>query len=156
MDNILDAKTITIISGPTLSGKTRQMLNILKDAIQHQVLTLFVSLELTTEQIANQVPLDKTSFVIHNSYIENICNKARTLKNIKIILIDSLIELNTRQKLCMGISDIRFEILKQLKQLANELGVAIIITGPANIEKEIKYINELDIKIVNLNSIRKH
>lgn len=158
MINIVDAKagTLTILKGPTLSGKTRQMLHILEEAIKHQVPTLFISLELTTEQVENQVPLDKISFVIHNSYIENICNKARTLKNIKLILIDSLIELNTRQKLCMGISHIRFQILKQLKQLANELGVAIIITGPANIETEIKYINELDIKIVNLNSIRKH
>lgn len=158
MNKILDARTgtITLIEGPTLSGKTRQMINILKDAIKHQVPTLFVSLELTTEQVANQVSLDGTVTVIHNSYVEDICNKAKSLKDIKLILIDSLIELNTKQKLCMGTSDIRFHILKQLKQLSNELDVAIIITGPVNIKKEIKYINELDIKIVNLNSIRKH
>lgn len=156
MNKILDARTITLIEGPTLSGKTRKMVELLKDAIKHQVPTLFISLELTTEQVANQVPLDGAVLVIHNSYIENICNKARTLKNIKLILIDSLIELNTKQKLCLGTSDIKFQILKQLKQLANELDVAVVLTGPANIEKEIKYINELDIKIVNLNSIRKH
>lgn len=158
MNKILDAKagTITLIEGPTLSGKTRQMLNKLKDAIQNQVPTLFISLELTTEQVSNQVPLDGAVTVIHNSYVEDICNKAKSLKDIKLILIDSLIELNTKQKLCLGTSDIRFQILKQLKQLANELDVAVVLTGPANIEKEIKYINELDIKIVNLNSIRKH
>jgi len=152
---IIDAKTITIISGPTLSGKTRMMIETLKDAIQHQVPTLFISLELTTEQVSNQVPLDGAVTVIHNSYAEDICNKAKSLKDIKIILIDSLTELNTRQKLCMGMSDIRFQILKQLKQLANELDVAVIITGPANIKKEIKNINELDIKILDLYSIRK-
>ena len=55
MNKILDAKTgtITLIEGPTLSGKTRQTINILKDAIKHQVPTLFVSLELTKEQIEN-------------------------------------------------------------------------------------------------------
>ena len=155
MNKILDARTgtLTILKGPTLSGKTRQMINILNDAIQNQVPTLFVSLELSTEQVANQVPIDETITVIHNSYIEDICNKVKTLKNIKIILIDSLIELNTKQKLCMGISDIRFHILKQLKQLADELDVAVIITGPANIEKEIKNINELNIQIVDLNSV---
>lgn len=158
MNKILNAKvgTLTILEGPTLSGKTRQMLNILKDAIQNQVPTLFISLELTTEQVSNQVPLEETITVVHNSYVEDICNKAKSLKDIKIILIDSLTELNTRQKLCMGMSDIRFQILKQLNQLSNELGVAVIMTGPANIEKEIKHIDELDIKIVNLNSIRKH
>ena len=161
MNKILDAKagTITLIEGPTLSGKTRQMLNILKDAIQNQVPTLFVSLELTKEQIENQVPLKDYIYIAHNAYIEKICDMARRLKadaNIKLILLDSIIELNTKQKLCMGTSDIRFEILKQLKQLANELGVAVIITGPANIEKEIKNINELDIKILDLYSIRKH
>ena len=88
MSNILDNRpgTLTILEGPTLSGKTRQMINILKDAIKHQVPTLFISLELTTEQVVNQVPLDGAVLVIHNSYIENICNKARTLKNIKLIL----------------------------------------------------------------------
>lgn len=158
MNKILNAKvgTLTILEGPTLSGKTRQMLNILKDAIQNQVPTLFISLELTTEQVSNQVPLEETITVVHNSYVEDICNKANTLKDIKIILIDSLMELNTKQKLCMGMEDIRFEILKQLKQLANELDVAIIITGPANVESEIKNINALDIKILDLYSIRKH
>lgn len=158
MNKMLDARTgtITLIEGPTLSGKTRKMVELLKDAIKHQVPTLFISLELTTEQIANQVQLNEIVSVVHNSYVEDICNKAKSLKDIKLILIDSLIELNTKQKLCMGTSDIKFQILKQLKQLANELDVAVVLTGPANIEKEIKYINELDIKIVNLNSIRKH
>lgn len=156
MDNILDAKTLTIISGPTLSGKTRKMIELLNDAIQNQVPTLFVSLELSTEQINNQVTLDETVSVVHNSYVEDICNKAKSLKDIKLILIDSLTELYTKEKLCLGMSDIRFHILKQLKQLADELDVAIIITGPANIKKEIKNINELDIKILDLYSIRKH
>jgi len=161
INKIINAKaeTLNIISGPTLSGKTRQMLNILKEAIQNQVPTLFVSLELAKEQVSNHVPLDEKAFVIHNSYVEDICNQARILKadkELKLILIDSLIELNTKQKLCLGTSDIRFHILKQLKQLANKLNVEIIMTGPANIKKEIKNINDLDINIVNLNSIRKH
>lgn len=150
---IIDAKTITIISGPTLSGKTRKMIELLKEAIQNQVPTLFVSLELTKKQVANQVPIDESITVIHNTYVENICNKAKSLKDIKLILIDSLTELNTKQKLCLGMSDIRFHILKQLKQLADELDVAVIITVPANIETEIKNIHVLDIKNVNLNSV---
>lgn len=161
MINIVDAKagTLTILEGPTLSGKTRQMINILKDAIQHQVPTLFVSLELTKEQIENQVPLKDYIYIAHNAYIEKICDIARTLKSdedIKLVMIDSLTELYTKEKLCLGMSDIRFHILKQLKQLADELDVAVVLTGPVNIKKEIKNINELNIKIVNLNSIRKH
>lgn len=158
MNKILDARTgtLTLIEGPTLSGKTRKMVELLNDAIQNQVPTLFISLELTTEQIANQVQLNEIVSVVSNSYVEDICNKAKSLKDIKLILIDSLIELNTRQKLCMGMSDIRFKILKQLKQLADELDVPVIITGPANVESEIENINELDIKILDLYNIRKH
>lgn len=158
MINIVDAKagTLTILEGPTLSGKTRKMIELLNDAIQNQVPTLFVSLELAKEQIGNQVSLKDYIYIAHNAYIEKIYDMARRLKadaNIKLILLDSIIELNTKQKLCMGTSDIRFEILKQLKQLANELNVAVIITGPANIKKEIKNINELNIQIVDLNSV---
>lgn len=158
MINILDAKagTLTILEGPTLSGKTRKMVELLKDAIQHQVPTLFFPLELTQEQLNNQVQLSENVFIRKNTYIEKIYDIARTLKSdedIKLIMIDSLTELYTKEKHCLGQADIRFHILKQLKQLSNELGVAVIMTGPANIEKEIKYINELDIKIVNLNSV---
>ena len=155
MNNILDVKTgtLTILEGPTLSGKTRKMVELLKDAIQHQVPTLFISLELTTEQVSNQVQLNEIVSIVHNSYVEDICNKAKSLKDIKLILIDSLTEIVTRERYCLGQADIRFQILKQLKQLANELNVTVIVTGPANIEKEIKNINELDIEIVNLNSV---
>ena len=159
MNKILDAKTLTIISDKTYSGKTRQMLHILEDAIQNQVPTLFISLELTKEQIGNQVSLKDYIYIAHNAYIEKIYDIARTLKSdedIKLIMIDSLTELYTKEKHCLGQADIRFHILKQLKQLSNELGVAVIMTGPANIEKEIKYINELNIKIVDLDHIRKH
>lgn len=161
MNKILDARTgtITLIEGPTLSGKTRKLVELLKDAIKHQVPTLFISLELTTEQVANQVQLKDYIYIAHNAYIEKIYDIARTLKSdedIKLIMIDSLTELYTKEKHCLGQADIRFHILKQLKQLSNELGVAVIMTGPANIKKEIKNINELDIKILDLYSIRKH
>ena len=161
MSNILDNRpgTITILEGPTLSGKTCKLVELLKDAIKHQVPTLFISLELTTEQVANQVQLKDYIYIAHNAYIEKIYDIARTLKSdedIKLIMIDSLTELYTKEKYCLGRSAIRFQILKQLKQLSNELGVAVIMTGPANIEKEIKNINELDIKILDLYSIRKH
>lgn len=134
MSNILDNRpgTLTILEGPTLSGKTRQMINILKDAIKHQVPTLFVSLELTTEQMANQVSLDGTVTVIHNGYIEDVCSKARILKadaNLKLILIDGLTELYTKHNYCLGRSDILSLIVQQIKKLALELDVAIIITS---------------------------
>lgn len=134
MSNILDNRpgTLTILEGPTLSGKTRQMINILKDAIKHQVPTFFISLELTTEQINNQVPLDGTVSVIHNGYIEDVCSKARILKadtNLKLILIDGLTELYTKHKYCLGREDILSIILKQLKELAHELEIAIIISS---------------------------
>ena len=158
MNKILDARTgtITLIEGPTLSGKTRKMVELLKDAIKHQVPTLFISLELTTEQVANQVQLKDYIYIAHNAYIEKIYDIARTLKSdedIKLIMIDSLTELYTKEKHCLGQADIRFHILKQLKQLSNELGVAVIMTGPVNIKKEIKNINELNIQIVDLNSV---
>lgn len=161
MNKMLDARTgtITLIEGSTLSGKTRKMVELLKDAIKHQVPTLFVSLELTKEQVSNQVSLDETVLVIHNGYIEDICSKARILKadaNLKLILIDGLTELYTKHKYCLGRSAILSLIVQQLKKLALELDIAVIITGPANVESEIKNINELDVKIINLNSIRKH
>lgn len=158
MSNILDNRpgTITILEGPTLSGKTCKLVELLKDAIKHQVPTLFISLELTTEQVAYQVQLKDYIYIAHNAYIEKIYDIARTLKSdedIKLIMIDSLTELYTKEKHCLGQADIRFHILKQLKQLSNELGVAVIMTGPVNIKKEIKNINELNIQIVDLNSV---
>ena len=129
---------------------------LLKDAIKHQVPTLFISLELTTEQVAYQVQLKDYIYIAHNAYIEKIYYIDRTLKSdedIKLIMIDSLTELYTKEKHCLGQADIRFHILKQLKQLSNELGVAVIMTEPVNIKKEIKNINELNIQIVDLNSV---
>lgn len=134
MNKILDARTgtITLIEGPTLSGKTRKMVELLKDAIKHQVPTLFISLELTTEQVANQVQLKDYIYITHNAYIEKIYDIARTLKSdedIKLIMIDSPTELYTKEKYCLGRSDILSLIVQQLKKLALELDVAIIITS---------------------------
>ena len=134
MNKILDARTgtITLIEGPTLSGKTRKMVELLKDAIKHQVPTLFISLELTTEQVANQVQLKDYIYITHNAYIEKIYDIARTLKSdedIKLIMIDSPTELYTKAKYCLGRSDILSLIVQQLKKLALELDVAIIITS---------------------------
>lgn len=134
MSNILDNRpgTITILEGPTLSGKTRKLVELLKDAIKHQVPTLFISLELTTEQVANQVQLKDYIYIAHNAYIEKIYDIARTLKSdedIKLIMIDSLTELYTKEKYCLGRSDILSLIVQQLKKLALELDVAIIITS---------------------------
>ena len=149
MNKILDARTgtLTLIEGPTLSGKTRKMVELLNDAIQNQVPTLFISLELTTEQIANQVQLNEIVSVVHNSYVEDICNKARILKadaNLKLILIDGLAELYTKEKYCLGKSDILSLIVQQLKKLALELDVAIIITsskGATNTRTSKNYID---------------
>ena len=81
MSNILDnrPRTITILEGPTLSGKTRKIVELLKDAIKHQVPTFFISLELTTEQIANQVQLNEIVSVVHNSYVEAVVENLPSL-----------------------------------------------------------------------------
>lgn len=66
-------------------------------------------------------------------YLEDICNAARKHKklyNIKILIIDGLTEISTKQPYCLGRGDIVSIIIQKLKKLAQELNIHIIATAP--------------------------
>lgn len=161
LNNILDfkAEVLAIISGPTLSGKTKKMLDILKELTEYKLFILYISLELSKQEISKRVLLSERVIISNNNYVEDIKTKATKLKlekDLKLILIDGVMDLRTKQEYCLGQADIKYEILKQLKDLTVELGIAIIMTGPDKIENEVKNIDTLDIKTIKINSARKH
>lgn len=129
---------LSIIIGKTLSGKTTLILDILKDLIHNNLPTLFFSLELSKQQVIDKIVTVKEDkmFISNTNYIEDIYSKSKKLKcdaNIQLILIDSITELRTKEKLCFGRGDIVSIMIKQLKELAQELDVQIVVTAPTNI-----------------------
>lgn len=129
---------LSIIIGKTLSGKTTLILDILKDLIRNNLPTLFFSLELSKQQVIDKIVTVKEDkmFISNTNYIEDIYSKSKKLKHdadIQLILIDSITELKIKENICLGRGDIVSILIKQLKELAQELDVQIVVTAPANI-----------------------
>lgn len=129
---------LSIIIGKTLSGKTTLILDILKDLIRNNLPTLFFSLELSKQQVIDKIVTVKEDkmFISNTNYIEDIYSKSKKLKHdadIQLILIDSITELKIKENICLGRGDIVSIMIKQLKELAQELDVQIVVTAPANI-----------------------
>lgn len=72
-------------------------------------------------------------YLEQKSYLEDICYMARNYKalyNIQFLIIDGLQEISTIRRYELGRSDIVSIIIKQLKELAQELNISIIVTAP--------------------------
>lgn len=153
----IEEDALIVITGPTLSGKTKIMLNILEELAINKIPTMFFSFEIPKKQLLKIIgKIDDTSIVFGNTnYIEEICYVVRR-GNFKIILIDGLSGIMTKYKYCLGKSDILSIFLKQLRDLSIEQNIPIILTGPDNLENEVKNIDTVDIKTIKINSARKH
>lgn len=140
LNKVIDDKTskLTMLVGRTLVGKTTLMLDFFKDAIRKNIPTLFFSLELSKQQVIDKIVTVKEDkmFINNTNYIEDIYSKSKKLKHdadIQLILIDSITELKIKENICLGRGDIVSIMIKQLKELAQELDVQIVVTAPANI-----------------------
>lgn len=130
-------KHLSIIVGPILSGKTTFMIDKLKEAINNNIPTLFISLDLPKQNVLEKISVSgeylksKQVYISNEGYIENIQKLAKAF-NIKLLLIDSITDLITKEKYCLGRGDIISIIIKQLKELAQELNISIIATAPTS------------------------
>ena len=90
----VEEDSLIVITGPTLSGKTKVMLNILEELAINKIPTIFFCFEIPKKQILKIIgEADNTSVVIGNTnYIEEICSVVKQGK-FKITLIDGLSEI---------------------------------------------------------------
>lgn len=141
-----DKNHLSIIVGSTLSGKTTFMIERLKEVINNNIPTLFISLDLSKQNVMEKISFDeetlksKQIYIANNGYIENIQKIVKAF-NIKLLLIDSITDLMTKEKYCLGRGDIISLIIKQLKELAQELNISIIATAPTSSETNNEDIN---------------
>lgn len=144
MDDLIDIKTkgLTIIAGKLRSGKTTKMLDILNNAIEQKIPTVFVSLEWSKEEVLNLIPANNEVFIYDRqfmSYIERIVDKSRQLKSrvdVKLMLIDGLTSLKSKGRYTLGSADIKSIIIQQLKALSDELNIPIIATALTDFDRQ--------------------
>ena len=143
MDDLIDIKTkgLTIIVGKLRSGKTTKMMDTLNNAIEQKIPTVFVSLELSKEEVLNLIPSNKEVFIYDRqfmSYIERIADRCRQLKamvDVKLVLIDELTSLRSKGHYIMGSADIQSIIIQKLKTLSDELDIPIIATALTDFDR---------------------
>jgi len=84
---------------------------------------------------ANESKLnDRNIYIGKDIILEDMCieiKKHKELYNIKYLIIDGLIEIQTKERYCLGRSDIVSIIIQQLKELAQTLDISVIITAPS-------------------------
>ena len=51
------------------------------------------------------------------------------------MIIDGLIEIQTKERYCLGRSDIVSIIIQQLKELAQTLDISVMITAPSTVKE---------------------
>ena len=144
MDNIIDMKNkgLTIIAGELMSGKTTKILDILNNAVKQNIPTMLVSLELPKEQVLNLILATNNVYIFDNrflAYIDVIAESIRRLKSrldIKLVLIDELTLLRTKECYMLGSADIKSIIIQQLKALSDELDITIIVTALTDFDRQ--------------------
>lgn len=145
MDNILN-KTglILLLSNPyteLATNKIMELVNDLKNNNTSTILYEFNSYEKWYELNSKKETLKKSKIYLEQkSYLEDICYITRNYKalyDIQYLIIDGLQEISTMTKYELGRLDIISIIIKQLKELAQELNISVIATAPssANIDE---------------------
>ena len=116
------------------TNKIMEIVNELKSKNTPTILYEFNSYEYWYKLNLEKDTLKKSKIYLEQkSYLEDICYIAKNYKSlydIKFLIIDGLQEISTIQKYELGRSDIVSIIIKQLKELAQELNISIIVTAP--------------------------
>lgn len=133
----MNKSELIILKEKVLFGKKVIMINILNETLKRNLPTIFFSLELSMEEVIKKIYYNKSNLFLQNkSYIESIINNCREIKSkvdIKLVMIDGLYDIKTKEAYFLGQGDIISIIIKQLKELSQELNVTILITAPSNI-----------------------
>ena len=118
----LDNNKFIFVAGEPAVGKTTFALNVINNAVNQNIPSLFFSLELSKESITNEnaetLFIDDTANVTID-YIEGQCRKFKQEQNIKFVVIDYLQLINFKE-------DMK-DLGSKLKALAEELNVTILV-----------------------------
>lgn len=155
MDNILNNKTgiLTILLADPVTeiatDKVIEIINNLKNSNTPTLLYKFNSYEICNKlQKPKDIFKNSNIYLCNKIYLEDICETTKNYKylyDIKYVIIDSLIEISTKQSYCLGRGDIISIIIQELKKLAQELNISILVTAPKKAT-----IDEVKIDKINL------
>lgn len=152
-----------LLAEPQTELATIKIMELINDLSKSKTPTLLY--EFNSRQYWENLRLNEDNLNKSNIYIgqtcllEDICDTAKLYYeqfSIKYLIIDSLIDITTAERYYLGRSDILSIIVKQLRKLAQEFKISIIITGPTNIDDAVKNIDILDIKTIKLNGVKKY
>ena len=139
-ETIINSKTGTLtilLADPVTelaTNKIMELVNDLKNNNTSTILYEFNSYEKWYELNSKKEKLKKSKIYLEQkSYLEKICYITRNYKapyDIQYLIIDGLQEISTMTKYELGRLDIISIIIKQLKELAQELNISIIATAP--------------------------
>lgn len=138
LDNIINLKEgeLTCIASRPGVGKTTLAIDIVNN-ISKQINTkiLFVSLENSKEQIEKRFINNNIEIITDKLFLIDILKKCREFKNISLIAIDYLQLIKRESE----------DVIKELKNLALELNVPIIITSQLPRTYDKKILKDFDI-----------
>lgn len=129
-------KTLNLLLGDSVSEVvTKKVVELINDLSNKSIPTLLY--EFNSHETWNKLQKSKNPniYLSLKSYLEDICNIAKDYKylyDIKCLIIDGLTEILTKERYCLGRSDIVSIIIKELKKMAQELNISIIATAPTN------------------------
>ena len=145
MDNILNNKTgiLTILLADPVTeistAKVIEIINNIKNSNTPTLLYKFNSYEICNKlQKPKDIFKNSNIYLCNKIYLEDICETTKNYKHlydIKYVIIDSLIEINTKQTYCLGRGDIVSIIIQELKKIAQALDISIIATAPTKAKK---------------------
>lgn len=138
LDNIINLKEgeLTCIASRPGVGKTTLAIDIVNN-ISKQINTkiLFVSLENSKEQLEKRFINNNIEIITDKLFLIDILKKCREFKNISLIAIDYLQLIKRESE----------DVIKELKNLALELNVPIIITSQLPRTYDKKILKDFDI-----------
>lgn len=136
--NFKDKSKLIILTGEILSGKTKMMIKLLKEALQKNEFVVFYCFEMNKTNVIQTLDCNISNVIINDKasrrkfFVEDIlkdCEKINKYQKIDWIMIDGVFELQTKENYVLGQGDINSIILKKLKKTAQNLNIPIIVTA---------------------------
>lgn len=138
----MNNKLTILLANTKTELASNKIFEIVRDLASSNTPTLIYEFE--SEKHNNILKANETKLNDRNLYIgkdiilEDMCieiKKHKELYNIKYLIIDGLIEIQTKERYCLGRSDIVSIIIQQLKELAQTLDISVMITAPSTVKE---------------------
>lgn len=138
----MNNKLTTLLANTKTELASNKIFEIVRDLASSNTSTLIYEFE--SEKHNNILKANESKLNDRNLYIgkdiilEDMCieiKKYKELYNIKYLIIDGLIEIQTKERYCLGRSDIVSIIIQQLKELAQTLDISVMITAPSTVKE---------------------